>query len=101
MEKEILIKVLQIDSLSNILSWYERVMIHLLISQKSDEVSERIVRLYNFIIEENWECPKRNYDHDRVLYFFDPDSDTWLPDDYYLKINTHYNKELTLIKKIK
>lgn len=96
MDKEILKKILQIDSLTNVLDWRERVIIHFLIRDMIDYTTSNIIKLYDWIIKENWGCPERNYGHDRILYFYDPDSNQWLTVDYYLKINSEYEWILQL-----
>lgn len=98
MDKNILRNILQLDSLVNVLSWYERIILHRLISDQKAETSDKIIELYNWIITENWQSPERNYGQDRVLYFYDVDSETWLPDDHYLKINTQYKPFIYQLK---
>lgn len=90
MNKQTLIKVLQLDSLVNVLSWYERVLIHQLLNDKVVLPTQKIVEMHSWIITQNWEAPNRQYQHDRVLYFFDEDSLKWIPDELYLKINKNY-----------
>ncbi|MEI7486819.1 MAG: hypothetical protein WCJ72_05325 [Chryseobacterium sp.] len=97
MKKEILKKVLQLDSLTGFLDWVDRAEIHLY-RDNAKIASKRVLAAYEWIIKENWEAPQMKYGHDRVLYFYDPDSETWLPDEYYLKLYPQYKQELTKLK---
>ena len=100
MSKTILIKILQLDSLVNVLSWYERIIIHQLLNDKKADATQKIIDLFDWIIAVEWEAPNRQYQHDRVLYFFDEDSLKWIPDELYLKINKNYAPWINqLIKK--
>ncbi|MEC3875967.1 hypothetical protein [Chryseobacterium salviniae] len=98
MNKNILIKILQLDSLVNVLTWYERVLIHQILNDKETSATQKIIDLYSWIVEENWESPKREYQHDRVLHFYDPDAEMWVPDEYYLKINKTYAPWINQLK---
>lgn len=95
MNKETLIKALQLDSICNILSWYDRVLIH-----QNRDFSRRIIALCKWIELHEWECPKREYGHDRVLYFFDPVSKWMIPDEHYFKRYPEYKEDLTAIKNL-
>jgi hypothetical protein len=95
MKNETFKKVLQLDSLTNILSWCERIEIH------QDKVqSPRIFAAYNWIEHNKWEVPSRNYEHSRVLCFLDERSGKWHPDEDYLKVYPEYKEELIKIKNL-
>lgn len=96
MKKEILIKILQLDSLVNILSWYERVCIHQNVLESSSLI--KINELYEWILKENWESPETKYGQDRILYFYDVDSDTWMQENYYLKLFIEYEPWIKQLK---
>lgn len=101
MDETILKKVLQLDSLLNFLQWDDRAQIHhyCFLNKKVDPItSKKVLAAFVWIIKEKWEAPKRKYKDDRILYFYDPDSDTWLPDEDYLKLNSQYKEELTNLK---
>lgn len=98
MNKQTLIKILQLDSLVNALSWYERIIIHQLLNDKKADVTQKIIDLFDWIIAVEWEAPNRQYQHDRVLYFFDENSLKWIPDELYLKINTQYKTFINQLK---
>ncbi|MBL7880377.1 MAG: hypothetical protein JNN23_11095 [Chryseobacterium gambrini] len=91
---EILLKILQLDSLCNFLSWYERVTVHQAIRDISNaqpvEISEKIIKVYQWIDDNGWEPPKMKYGQDLFQCFYDPDSDQWLTNDYYSKIYPEY-----------
>lgn len=97
MDREVLIKVLQLDSLIGFLSWQERAEIHHY--KESDTISsKKTLAAFVWIIKEKWESPDTKYGQDRILYFYDPDSDTWITDEYYLKLYPEYKEELTKLK---
>lgn len=97
MEKELLKKILQLDSIIGFLNWIDRVTIHHY-NGNEPELSPKVLAAYKWIVKENWESPQRKYGHDRVLYFYDHDSEQWLPDEYYLKLFPEYKQELTKLK---
>ncbi|AKK74468.1 hypothetical protein OK18_19250 [Chryseobacterium gallinarum] len=97
MEKEILKKVLQLDSLIGFLSWQERVQIHLY-NDNDTITSKKVLAAFMWILKENWEPPEMNYGQDRLLYWYDPDSEIWFLDEDYLKIYQEYKEELTQLK---
>lgn len=98
MDISILKKVLQLDSLINFLQWEDRTLIHLYNENGPIITSTRILAAFVWILKENWEAPKTRYGQDRILYFYDPDSETWLPDEDYLKLYSEYKEELTKLK---
>ncbi|GAA4156759.1 hypothetical protein GCM10022217_16110 [Chryseobacterium ginsenosidimutans] len=97
MEKEIKKKLLQLDSLIDFLSWYERSQIH---HYKEGDVitSKKVLTAIEWIKKMNWESPQTKYGQDRILYFYDPDSDHWFTDENYLKIYFEYKKDLIQLK---
>ena len=100
MENDILFKVLQLDSLIGFLNLEERITIHLYREGKKDAdyITLQIMVAYHWIIKENWEAPKMKYGDDYLQYFFDPDSDKWLPTEWYLGIYPEYKTDLNKIK---
>jgi len=95
----ILKKVLQLDSLIGFLDWKDRVKIHHF-KENETELSKKVLAAFVWIIRENWESPETKYGHDRVLHFYDPDSETWLPDEYYLKLHPEYKTELNRLRQL-
>ena len=57
MNKNILFKILQLDSLISCLEWTERVRIHLFINNKIESLTPKIKQVYEWILKENWEAP--------------------------------------------
>lgn len=70
MKKEILTKVLQLDSIFEFLTWKERAYIHQYDRLKID--SKKIITAYNLIIDINWQSPGMRYGQDRLLYYENP-----------------------------
>ena len=95
MDDQILKKVLQLDSLIGFLTWQERTDIH----RKNDISSSKIKAAYEWVISEKWNAPPMKYGQDRLLYYYDPDKDTWMCDETYLKNYPQY-KEIENFKNI-
>jgi hypothetical protein len=98
MDNTILFKILQLDSLVSFLDWTERVIIHTYINNKAEQTTPKILAAYLWIETNEWEAPQMEYKQDRLLYFFDLDSETWLTDEYYLKLFPEYKTELNKLK---
>lgn len=95
MKIEILKKILQLDSLIGFLDWTDRVEIH---QFKEKSNSPRIVAAYEWILKENWEVPQMRYGQDRLLYYYDSNSEKKILAEYYLKNHPQYKQELTKLK---
>jgi len=90
-------KVLQLDSLINFLSWQDRTEIHQY-AKGGDITSNKIISALIWIASENWQPPEMRYEDDRLLYFYDPDSDLWLTDENYTEIYFEYKEDLQKLK---
>ncbi len=99
---DILLKILQLDSLCGFLSWYERVTVHMAIrdinNEQPVEISDKIIKLYQWIDDNAWEPPKMKYGQDLFQYFYDPDSDLWLPNEHYFKVFSAFTPVLKQLK---
>lgn len=93
----ILKKVLQLDSLVNFLSWKERALIH---QYKDGDfvMSQKVLTALEWILQTNWNAPEMRYEDDRILYFYNPDSNEWLSDENYLKLFCEYKEDLLKLK---
>jgi hypothetical protein len=69
MDKETLKKILQLDSIFGILTYKERVLIHLIMQGKIDTATPYLRDLYNWCLDWDWQPPKTRYGQDRLLYF--------------------------------
>lgn len=98
MNNDILLKILQLDSLVRFLDWGERIRIHLYRESKSTSATPRIMAAYEWITTENWEPPIMHYGEDRFQYFKDPDLDLWVESEYYLNYFPEYREELNKLK---
>lgn len=98
MNNDILLKILQLDSLIRFLTWGERVKIHLYMENKSTSTTSRIYDAYEWIEQENWEPPVMHYGEDRFQYFHDPELDIWVETENYLNYFPQYREELNELK---
>ncbi len=99
MDNKLLFKVLQLDSLTGLLSTHERISIHMYNLGHDEPLTYNIVYLYEWIEANGWEPPKMKYGHDCFQYFYDPDSEIWLTADYYIKKYSHYYWKIQPINK--
>lgn len=98
MNNDILFKILQLDSLIELLHWTERIRIHLYREGKIETLTQKILEAHGWIEYHNWEAPEMKYGQDCLQYFYDPDSDKWLQVEYYLKLFPEYKIELNKLK---
>jgi hypothetical protein len=101
MNNDILFKILQLDSLTGFLNWTERIRIHLYKENKIKTTTPKILAAYEWIEIASWEAPEMKYGDDCLQYFYDPDSDTWMQAEYYLKLYPEYKAAINKIKNIK
>lgn len=90
MDKEIFFKVLQLDSLLNILHWKERIRIHLSISGRNETTTPDIMNVFEWIVRNKWEAPPMKYGQDYLQYYYDENIMEWLPVEEYKKF---YNQQ--------
>ena len=64
-----LFKVLQLDTIIRVLSWKERVRIHLYLQNRHKSTTPLILKLYDWINENQWEAPNIRYGQERLLYY--------------------------------
>lgn len=98
MDKEILFKILRLDTLVRVLSWKERVLIHLLMNNRLSGTTKKIKEVYDWIKKNNWKSPLTQYGQDRLEYFYDFDKERWLPVEEYLNHNQELKSELLKLK---
>lgn len=98
MDKDILLKILQLDSLVRFLDWGERIILHLYREDKLTSTTPRILAVYEWIITESWEPPMMHYGEDRFQYFKDTDLDLWVESENYLNYFPQYREELNKLK---
>lgn len=101
MDKEILFKVLQLDSLLNLLHWKDRIRIHLNISGRNETTTPDIMNAFEWIVCNKWEAPAMKYGQDYLQYFYSNDFCDWIPVEEYKKIYKHklqslWNSQLNL-----
>lgn len=97
MNKEILLKILKLDSLINCLEWEERMKIHFFINNKSAELSENIIEVYDWIKLNSWNAPMIQYGQDRLQYFYCFDSEKWHPVETFIN-KSELNQSLIILK---
>ncbi|MCT3673604.1 hypothetical protein HZQ94_10440 [Elizabethkingia anophelis] len=101
-----LLQALAIDSIYNVLSWYDRANAHLFLVKKADEITDKTFKLAEIVAKNNIEAPKMVYRDDRFLYYRQEYKDCafmdlkpeWLPIDQYRAFNP---KVTELIKNFK
>lgn len=99
-------EALAIDSIYEVLSWYDRANTHLFLLKKSDELTPRVSKLTMLVAEYKLESPKMRYKEDRACYYkqeykdcpFDEMPPEWQPLDQYRAFNPEVTK---LIKNLK
>lgn len=69
MNIDILFKILQLDSIFGVLSWDERIRIHLILKGEEIEPSANISILYEWVVKWEWLPPVMRYGQDRLLYY--------------------------------
>ena len=69
MNIEILFKILQLDSIFGVLSWDERIRIHLILKGEEIQPTENIKILYEWVTKWHWLPPIMRYGQDRLLYY--------------------------------
>ena len=98
MNNDILLKILQLDSLVRFLDWGERVKIHLYREGKFNSTTPKILAAYEWVINESWEPPVMHYGEDRFQYFLEPHFENWVETEHYLKFFPEYKEELNKFK---
>lgn len=97
MNKEILLKILKLDSLINCLEWEDRIKLHLFLNNKINDLPTHIMFLYEWMKISKWSAPIIQYGHDRLQYFYVYDLQEWKPVEIYLtESDVRYN--LILLK---
>lgn len=85
MDKDIFFKVLQLDSLLNILHWKDRIRIHLMISGRNETTTPDIMNAFRWIVRNKWEAPTMKYGQDYLQYYYDENIMDWVPVEEYKK----------------
>lgn len=78
MNKDILLKVLKLDSLLHKLSLQERVLIHRMRGDKIAEPTMNVFKMYRWVVENHWMPPRVRYGQDFLLYY-ENKSGEWRP----------------------
>jgi len=71
MDINILFKILQLDSIFGVLSWDERIRIHLILKGEEMQPNTNISLLYEWVVKWEWLPPVMRYGQDRLLYYED------------------------------
>lgn len=78
MDKEILLKVLQLDSITHCLDWEDRIRTHLYLNGRARVTSPKILAAVQWIEKWHWIAPEMRYGQDRLLYYENA-SGEWRP----------------------
>ncbi|SMC75323.1 hypothetical protein [Chryseobacterium sp. YR221] len=75
---------LALDSIYNILSWYDRVSLHTYMQGKT-LVTENAAKLLKFVKRYEWSSPKMRYNQNNILEYYDSKVENWLPASRYIE----------------
>lgn len=75
---------LALDSIYNVLSWYDRVSLHTYMQGKT-LVTENAAKLLKFVKKNEWYSPKMRYNQNNVLEYYDSKAENWLLASQYSK----------------
>ncbi|MFY7843777.1 hypothetical protein [Chryseobacterium gambrini] len=75
---------LALDSIYNVLSWYDRVSLHSYMHGGS-LVTKKATQLLKFVKTHEWYPPKMRYTQNNVLEYYEPKQESWLKIAQYMK----------------
>lgn len=75
---------LALDSIYNILSWYDRVSLHTYMQGKT-LITENATKLLKFVKKYEWYSPKMRYNQNNILEYYDYKTENWLLASQYSK----------------
>lgn len=75
---------LALDSIYNVLSWYDRVSLHTYMQGKT-LVTEKATKLLKFVKKTEWYSPKMRYNQNNMLEYYDAKTENWLLASQYIK----------------
>ena len=92
--------VLGLDSIYNILTWYERIELHQIMNGKLPEenISENAYKMLHIILDYDWHRPETKYPESEkdILHFLSTDG-TWKPIEIYKSENEKITIEILKI----
>ncbi|MDV4024220.1 hypothetical protein CMT52_07705 [Elizabethkingia anophelis] len=92
-----LLQALAFDSIYGVLSWYDRAVAHMYLYNKVEKVTERAYKLTVAVAQHKLKAPEMRYKEDKILYFYEENSETWQPVESYRQ---WYMKTTTIIENI-
>lgn len=98
MDKETLLKVLQLDSIIEKLTWQERMMIHFQLQNQTEMSTRTIELMCAWIKVYEWNAPLMKIGQDRLKYCYDPNLELWFPVEEYRDISPDIRKCLKQIE---
>lgn len=69
MNTEILLKILQLDSIAHLLTWEERIKVHLYRNGRAKMTTPKILAVAEWIERYAWLPPEMRYGQDRLVYY--------------------------------
>ena len=98
MNKDILLKVLQLDSIIEQLQWKERMLLHFQIQNQTVETTPFILSLYHWIEVTHWKAPEMKFGQDRMKYCFEQKTESWLSTEDFIKTDRDLSTFMQLLK---
>ncbi|WP_308004463.1 hypothetical protein [uncultured Chryseobacterium sp.] len=86
---------LALDSIYNVLSWYDRVSLHYYL-QNGSLLTANAIKLLDIVKKHEWYPPKMRYNQNNLLEYYEPKQESWLHVNQYI---ANYSKLTTQIQK--
>lgn len=96
--RNIYLEMLALDSIYNILSWYDRTSIHRILKGEIVNLEEKPMMLNEYIRMTGWTSPYMKYGQDRLLYFYHENTESDYPIEEYKKMYSHITNDLKYIQ---
>lgn len=93
-----LFSVLELDSIYRVISWEERIKIHLYLRGKKVALTDKILKVECWIRQNNWEAPIINYNQDRVFRYYNEELNCWRNLEDYPRDYEELTEEIKNIK---
>lgn len=98
MERTFYHEILSIDSIYNVLSWFDRCYLHLCIMNKEGDMesSEKLQKLAGIVKNQNWKSPETKYGQDRLQYY--QQKNEWIELDKYSEAHPELTYKIEQLK---
>ena len=96
MDKELLLKILQLDSIIEKLTWQERMKIHFCVQGQELLLKPTTLLIYDWV--SHWESPLMKIGQDRLKYCYDSSIKLWFPIEEYREITPKIKEIIKIIE---